>query len=101
MSDVGCLGLLCPDGDLPLDDAPVCHASSESRFLDDQSACINFSSSLSDLIYFSHLSRKRYQFSSSLIIMSVIAEPKLFGKWSYEDVQCSDLSLKVCHKLSL
>ncbi len=25
-----------------------------------------------------------------------IIEPKLFGKWTYEDVNCSDLSLKVC-----
>ena len=34
-------------------------------------------------------------YNRSLLDMSVIAEPKLFGKWTYEDVHCSDLSLKV------
>ena len=58
-----------------------------------------FRSSMSDLIYFSRRHEKRYHCCSSLIAMSVITEPKLFGKWTYEDVQCSDFSLKVCYRI--
>jgi hypothetical protein len=97
MSEDAYLEWLWPDGERPRDGCSGCHESSWPRFREVQSPCIFFSELDERLdLFFSSSNTKLITICSSLIAMSVIAEPKLFGKWTYEDVQCTDLSLKVC-----